>query len=105
MPGAVFDHGTHYKDDQVTWETPHPPTGNAGHTATEPRLNNAPAVAASTGHARLVNRNKTRSAGRPHARGTEASVDGGGESEGCVRAMTVAKASATPSQPSKGGPC
>jgi hypothetical protein len=49
MPGVVFDHGTHYTDDQVTWETPDPPTGNAGHHATEPRLTNAPAAAASAG--------------------------------------------------------
>ena len=93
MPGVVFDHGTHYTDDQVTWETLDPPTVEDRATRTEPRYNNAPAAAASAGHARLVNRNKTRTAGRPHARGTEASVDGGRESEGCIRAMTAAKAS------------
>jgi hypothetical protein len=84
MPGVVFDHGTYYTDNQVTWETPHPPTENAGHHATEPRLNNAPTATAFAGHAWLVNRNKPRSAGRPRTRGTEVAVDGDGESEGCI---------------------
>jgi len=45
MPGVVLDHGTYYTDNQVTWETPDPPT--KGRRA--PR-NGAPAYQCSDGH-------------------------------------------------------
>ena len=88
VSGGVFDHSTHEEDGPVTWEALASPRRNPGVAESRCVVSGARRGGGCTCRRPTWAENKRPPRGRLLARGTEATAEGGRESEGCRGAWT-----------------